>query len=145
MVLAQLNIAKLLYPIDSPQLSEFVANLDRINALADRSPGFIWRFPGDDELESHMFDDKTIVNMSTWSDTKSLHKFVFRSDHTDIMRQRESWFSPQDIYSVLWWHDSAQPPSLEQAKQKLEHLRNHGPCEDAFTFRHQWPNPDLAE
>ena len=144
MVLAQLNIARLLYPIDSPQLTVFVANLDRINALADKSPGFIWRFPGDDKLEAEVFDDQTIVNMSTWSDIKSLHKFVFRSDHKDIMRQRESWFKPQETYSVLWWHDSTQPPTLEQAKSKLEHLRKHGPGEDAFTFRHQWPNPDLA-
>ncbi len=141
MVLAQLNIAKLRYPLDSPQLAEFVANLDRINALAESSPGFVWRFEGDAPLEAEVFDDQTIVNMSTWRDVKSLHQFVYRTDHTNIMRKRDEWFSKIEVYSVMWWHTAEYPPTLEQAKQKLEQLGSQGPSESAFTFRHQWPNP----
>jgi hypothetical protein len=140
-VLAQLNIAHLRYPLESPQLSEFVANLDRINQLAETSAGFIWRFTGDTEAEQRVFGDNIIVNLSTWTDVKSLHRFVYRSDHTAIMKKRAEWFVPMEVSNVLWWHLQAEPPSIEEAKNRLNLLAEHGAHGDAFNFRHQWPCP----
>ncbi len=140
-VLAQLNIAKLRFELDSPELSEFVANLDRINQLAESTEGFIWRFLGDKPAETEVFGNGIIVNLSTWTDIKSLHQFVYRSDHKAIMRKREHWFEPLEIYNVLWWQPANQHPSLDEAKARLTHLAENGSGPQAFTFRNQWPAP----
>ena len=47
MHLAEVNIGKFRYPTTDPRMAEFMDNLDRINALAERSPGFVWRLVGD--------------------------------------------------------------------------------------------------
>ncbi len=92
--LAQLNIATLKEPLDSPALADFVANLDRINALAETSDGYIWRLKSDDNNATSFrpLDENTIVNMSVWRDIESLNEYVYRSAHTDIMRRRKEWF-----------------------------------------------------
>ena len=92
--LAQLNIATLKAPLDDPIMAEFVANLDRINTLADQSPGFVWRLQSDqgDATELRPFGDEILVNLSVWQDTDALRQYVYRSAHTDIMRRRKQWF-----------------------------------------------------
>ena len=137
--LAQLNIAKLLKPIDHPQIAEFVDNLDRINALAESSKGFVWRLKDDDNNATSIqaFDDPMyIVNMSVWESVESLKDFVYRSGHMEIMRKRSNWFErPKDHTMVLWWVPEGHMPSLEEAKSKLEFLNKHGESPNAFTFR----------
>ena len=145
--LAQLNIARLLTPLDSPQLSDFVANLERINALAEESPGFVWRLQTDDGDATAIrhFGDDTLVNMSVWNDVESLYRFVFRSDHVDIMSRRGEWFDRlREAYLVLWWVPAGHRPSLDEAQEKLERLRADGPTPDAFTIKKAFPAPDAA-
>ncbi|MCI4671724.1 MAG: DUF3291 domain-containing protein [Bacteroidia bacterium] len=132
--LAQLNIAELLYPIDSPQLGEFVANIDRINQIAESDPGFVWRLLEDTD---QFFDpDMYLVNMSVWRSVEALKAFTYKSSHVDIMRKRKSWFKHmKSNHMVMWWIPAGHIPSLEEAKAKLEYLDKNGPSGDAFTFR----------
>jgi len=142
--LAQLNIAKMKYPIDSPELTDFVGNLDSINALADDSPGFIWRLQTDagDATGIDFFGDDTLVNMSIWKDVESLHSYVYRSAHNKIMSRRKEWFYRVDkAYTVLWWIVAGTIPSLEDAKDKLELLISLGPTVEAFSIKHAFPAP----
>lgn len=104
--LAQLNIAAMKEPLDSPGMSEFVANLERINALADVAPGFVWRLESDDgdATEYRPLGDMTLVNLSVWKDLAALKNFVYQSGHAEIMRRRAQWFDRmREAYVVLWW------------------------------------------
>ncbi|WP_136068457.1 DUF3291 domain-containing protein [Modicisalibacter radicis] len=142
--IAQLNIATLLAPIDSSQLSDFVANLDRINALADNSPGFVWRLQTEDGDATGIdyFGSDKIVNLSLWDSVEALHNYVYRSVHVEIMRRKKEWFQKMgEAYMVLWWVPVGHIPSIEEAAQKLNILREHGPTAEAFTFKKSFPAP----
>src|ERR1700730_11427960 len=120
--LAQLNIALMREPLESPRMADFVANLDRINALAESSPGFVWRLQTEegDATALRPLGEDTLVNMSVWRDAASLTAYVYRSAHVEIMRRRKEWFERMpDAYVVLWWVVKGQRPSLAQALEKL--------------------------
>lgn len=145
--LAQLNIAVLKAPLDSPILADFVANLDRINALAESSEGFIWRLKSEDNNATSFrpLDENTIVNMSVWRDIESLNAYVYKSAHTEIMRRRKEWFERMaEAFMVLWWIPQGHTPEIDEALKKLELLRQHGPGPEAFTFRSPFPNPESS-
>lgn len=143
--LAQLNIAKAKALIGSVLLAPFVAELDRINTLAEQSPGFIWRLEDEsgNATSIQIYDDPNmIINMSVWENTEALFDYVYTSAHTGVMARRREWFEPmQEAYHVLWWIDAGSIPNLEQAKQRLEYLRAHGPSAYAFTFKKPFPAP----
>ncbi|MFY9314802.1 MAG: DUF3291 domain-containing protein [Burkholderiales bacterium] len=145
--LAQLNIGAIRGPIDSPVMAGFVANLDRINALAERTPGFVWRLQTEEgnatAIRPYPENENIAVNLSVWKDVDSLRRFVFQSEHVEIMRRRSEWFVKMDQpFLVLWWVPAGHRPSVEEAKQKLELLRRDGPGAQAFTFRQAYPPPD---
>jgi Domain of unknown function (DUF3291) len=145
--LAQLNIAVMKEPLDSPRMADFVANLERINALAESSPGFVWRLKTEegDATALRPLGDQTLVNMSVWKDVASLNQYVYKSSHVEIMRRRKEWFERMSEASiVLWWVPQGHRPSVVQAIERLELLRAQGPSADAFTFRHAFPPPDAA-
>jgi hypothetical protein len=144
--LAQLNIGIIKAAMDSPVMADFAANLDRINALADRSPGFVWRLQTEDGDATAIrpFDnDNLLVNMSVWTDLESLHKYVYSSAHLEVMRRRREWFERMpEAFLVLWWVPKDHRPSIAEAIAKLDALRAHGPTRHAFTFRQPYPAPD---
>lgn len=142
--LAQLNIARLLAPLESPQLADFVANLDRINALAESSPGFVWRLQTEDGDATAIrdFGEEYIVNISVWRDVDALSQFVYRSAHTEIMSRRKEWFGRmREAYSVLWWVPAGHQPDTDEARERLTRLRQEGPGADAFTFKRPFAMP----
>jgi hypothetical protein len=146
--LAQLNIALMKEPLESPTMADFVANLDRINALAEKSPGFVWRLQTDegDATALRPLGDDTLVNVSVWKDVDALNKYVYQSAHVEIMRRRKEWFERmREAYVVLWWVPRGHRPSVAEAVARLEMLRTKGPTQDAFTFRHAFPAPDAAQ
>lgn len=146
--LAELNIAILRAPLDSPQLADFVANLDRINQLADRSAGFVWRLQTEegDATELRPLGDNTIINLTVWRDIETLKDYVYRSAHVEVMRRRKEWFEHmREAYMVLWWVPAGHIPTVQEAIARLEHLRQHGPSEQAFTFRKAFPAPDTRD
>lgn len=146
--LAQLNIALLRAPLDSEPLADFVAALDPINALADASPGFVWRLVGDggDSTSVRAFgDERIIVNMSTWASHDALRAFTFSTAHADVMRNRRKWFlSMAEAYLVLWWVPKGHRPTVREAEERLAHLRAHGPTPMAFTFKVPFPEPSAS-
>jgi Domain of unknown function (DUF3291) len=147
-LLAQLNIARLLAPLDSPRLADFVDNLDRINALAESSPGFVWRLKDDDGDATAIrpLGEDVIVNMSVWEDLNALNQYVYRSAHVEVMRRRREWFERGvEAHLVLWWVRKGHIPTLEEAIARQALLREKGPTPDAFTFRTRFDAPDAIE
>lgn len=141
--LAQLNVARLRAPIDDPSTAEFVAALEPINLLAEASPGFVWRYQTEDgnaTAERPLPDDQIIVNCSTWESIAQLSDFVYRSLHTDYLRQRRQWFERSaESTSVLWWVPPGHRPSITEALNRLDRLRSLGPTRHAFTFHQPYP------
>lgn len=136
--LAQLNIARLRYPLDDPRMAGFVNGLAHINALADASPGFVWRLQSDsgNATDVRAFDDEELlVNLSVWESLDALRAYVYRSEHADFLRRRKEWFAPLDgPHQVLWWVEAGHIPTVEEAKARLERLAAEGPSPAAFTF-----------
>jgi heme-degrading monooxygenase HmoA len=147
--LAQVNVATLAAPIDSPRLATFVERLAPVNALADRSPGFVWRLQGEsgDATSMLVFDDvRIIVNLSVWESFEALRAYVFSSDHADVLRRRREWFEQMvEAHLAMWWIRAGTIPTVEDAKARLETLRERGPSLDAFAFREPFPAPAADE
>lgn len=144
--LAQLNIGRLRAETDDPSVAEFMDNLDRINALAEATPGFVWRLQTDDgnatAIRAFPGDDLMVLNMSVWESMEPLADYVYRSAHTPFLRRRAEWFERlRDTYLVLWWVPAGSVPTVDEALARLDHLRAFGPTVDAFTFREPFPHP----
>jgi len=143
--LAQINIARMLAPIDDPIMAEFVAQLPPINALADASPGFVWRLQSEsgDATSIKIYDDELIIiNITVWESVESLREFAYRSAHVGVMRDRKRWFEIfDDPYYALWWIPVGQLPSTEEGKERLDHLRENGDSAFAFSFKNVFPMP----
>jgi|RhiMetdeSRZDD1v2_1073273.scaffolds.fasta_scaffold563693_4 hypothetical protein len=137
--LAQVNIGRARGAIDQPVMAGFVAQLEPINALADASPGFVWRLQtedGDATAVRPYADDRVLINLSVWVDLTALRAFVFRSAHTEVMRHRREWFERfPEAYLALWWVPAGHRPSVAEAVERLGHLQAHGPSGHAFSFR----------
>ncbi len=147
--LAQVNIAVALAPTDSPKLAGFMAMLDPINALAEATPGFVWRLQTEDGNATAIRpyeDERVMVNLSVWQSIDSLGDFVFASRHLDVLRRRREWFEKMtEAYMALWWIPAGSIPTVEEAKRRLELLEARGPSPEAFTFREPFPPPDSSE
>lgn len=146
--LAQLNIARMRAPVDSPELADFVAGLHPINQLAESAPGFVWRLIGDEEhpdatYDTQVFDPDILVNLSVWEDADTLWDFAYRGPHLDYLRRRGDWFGDLGEGSqVMWWVPAGHRPTEQEAAARLELLRRNGPGPGAFTFRQRYPAPD---
>jgi hypothetical protein len=140
--IAQLNVARAAAPLESPQMAEFVAALAGVNALAEGSPGFVWRLV-EATAVSIAAEPGLLVNMSVWQSIEDLFAFVYRSGHTPFMVRRREWFQPAGApYQALWWVPAGgPPPTVAEAMARLAHLRTHGPSAYAFTFKQRFPAP----
>jgi hypothetical protein len=142
--LAQLNVGRILAPIDSPQLADFVNQLAEINALAEASPGFVWRLAGasGNATDLRADDDADLlVNMSVWTSAEALFDFVYKSMHTKVMARRREWFEKMAVMQVLWWVPTGHIPTIAEAMARLRLLEARGPSPEAFTFKQRYPVP----
>lgn len=143
--LAQVNIGRLLAPVDSAEIADFVSALDPINALADTSPGFVWRLQTAEgnATSLHSFDDPLIIsNLSVWGSIEALRAFTYTSIHTGVMSRRREWFEKYvTAYMALWWVPAGHRPTIDEAKERLALLDRLGPTPDAFTFRAPFEPP----
>lgn len=144
--LAQVNIGRLRAPVDDPLIAEFMGALDRINALADGSPGFVWRLQTAEGNATgfHPVEDDELVaiNMSVWESIEALDDYVYRSGHTAFMRRRREWFERYgSAFLALWWVPAGHLPTIEEAFERLDVIERVGPSEHAFTFRHPFLPP----
>jgi hypothetical protein len=137
--LAQVNVARMKEPLDHEVMAGFVARIAEINALADGSPGFVWRLKGDGGDNTYLRpydDDRILFNMSVWESVEHLRAFVYKSSHAELVRRRLDWFGRfEGPYVALWWVPVGHAPSVDEAKQRLTHLEQHGPTATAFTFK----------
>ena len=143
--LAQANIARMKAPLDDPAMAGFVSQLERINAVADASPGFVWRLQtedGDATALRAFEDERILFNMSVWESLEALHAYVYRGEHVGPLRDRRLWFEPlEGPPLVLWWIEAGHTPTVEEAKERLRTLADTGPTPEAFTFRRPFPAP----
>lgn len=143
--LAELNIARMLAPAESPIMADFVNGLAQINALAEQSTGFVWRMKddADNAMAIRLFDDPLlIINLSVWETIESLYEYTYYSQHAEFFRRRAEWFSKLEMVGVvLWWVKAGELPTLQDAKARLEHLNTHGASPLAFTFKKRFAPP----
>jgi len=142
--LAQLNIAIMRDPLESPVMIDFVANLDRINALAESSVGFVWRLQTEegDATALRPLGDMTLVNLSVWSNLAALSDYVYKSAHVEIMRRRKEWFDRmKEAHLVLWWVPAGHGPTMLEAMARLNLLRTQGATEQSSNCRTPFPPP----
>jgi hypothetical protein len=137
--LAQINVAKIAYPMDGPHMADFVAALDNINALADRSDGFVWRMVGDGGEDASAVRiegaPELLINMSVWTDITALRAYVYKSAHAAVMARKAKWFPPlARAHMALWWIPAGTLPSLQDAAARLALIDQIGPSANAFTF-----------
>lgn len=144
--LAQLNIALMKAPLESPEMADFVANLERINALAEAAPGYVWRLQDEagDATAIRPFGDDVLVNMSVWQDVQSLSDYVYKSAHAEMLKRRREWFARvEQMHQVLWWVPAGHRPGVVEAAERLAYLREHGATAQAFTFRQPFSRPEV--
>jgi Domain of unknown function (DUF3291) len=151
-VLAQVNVGRLLAPLDSPPIADFMAALDPVNAVADAAPGFVWRLQTEDGNATAMGGFAAdavgavggiLINMSVWESVEALGAYVYGEAHVAVLRRRREWFSRmKDAYSALWWIPRGHVPSVREAEDRVKYLRVHGPTAHAFTLREHFPPPD---
>lgn len=146
--LAELNLARLLYPLDGPESAEFAAALEPVNMLAELAPGFIWRLKDDGGSSSsyveidEIDDPQVIVNFSIWTDIDSLMHFVMKSGHVAYFRRRKEWFEKNvETAMVCWWIPAGERPSASEAMQRLEELRVNGPSDRCWSLQDRRPAP----
>jgi len=150
-VLAQVNIGRLVAPIDSPLIADFVAALDEVNAVADAAPGFVWRLQTEDgdatavrgfEPDAVGAAGGVIINMSVWESVEALAAYAYGDEHIAVLRRRREWFERMThAHLVLWWIPRGHIPTVSEAEDRLDHLRAHGPTAHAFTLRQHFPPP----
>jgi hypothetical protein len=144
---AQFNVARLRAPLDHPDTAAFVAALDEVNAIAEASPGFVWRLTDAESGLSSSYvrayeDPLMIINLSVWQRPEDLQAFVYRGGHTPYLRRRREWFERMDEdYLVCWWVTAGQLPTVDDAVGRLESLRAEGVSDEAFTMRELRPPP----
>jgi hypothetical protein len=137
-LLAQVNIARMIGAEDNDVMAPFMAALDSVNALAESSPGYIWRLKTDQGNATAIRaydDDRILFNLSVWQDVDTLRNFVYKTMHADFLKRRKEWFSAmKDMHYALWWIPADHVPSVVEARERLEHLHTHGPTKQVFTF-----------
>jgi Domain of unknown function (DUF3291) len=146
--LAQINVGRLVAPHGDPRVAPFFDALDRVNALAERSPGFVWRLQSETGNATDIqttSDPLFLVNMSLWSDAEALFEFVYRSAHTPEMARRREYFERfEGAYQALWWVSVGHVPDIDEGLSRLWRLDRYGPTREAFTFKMRFPAPGLA-
>ena len=147
--LAQVNIGRFRAPIDHPIMEGFRTQLDPINALADTTPGFVWRLQTEEgnatAVRPDAADPLMAINMSVWESLDALQQYVYRSAHVGPLRDRKQWFEPMEgPIHALWWVPAGHIPTVGEAMERLDYLKQHGPSSYAFTFRTPFPSSDAT-
>lgn len=138
--LAQVNMGRIKAPLDSEVMKGFMSRLDEINALADQSPGFVWRLQTSTGNATYFRpypeDDSILLNMSVWESIETLKHYVYKTAHAELLRHRQEWFEKfSGVYLALWWVPAGHVPSIDEAKKRVAHLNAHGPTQFAFHFK----------
>lgn len=147
--LVEATVSRLRHPPEDPEIADFVSALDRINRLAEDSPGFVWRLPSENgrpSLADVTGDPLLVINMSVWTSYPLLHEYVYRSAHSEFVRRRTEWFDRvAQPNTVLWWVPAGTRPTVADALARLEHLQTNGPTPRAFSLRTRFDSAGRRE
>ncbi len=146
MQLAELNVGRLRGTTDDPIVAEFMENLDRINGLGKRMPGFVWMMEGAagaGNTEAKIDGDPRYVpNLTVWETAAQLETFVFKTLHAKFMERRAEWFEAlETMHFVMWWVPDGHKPTLAEALAKLAQLQSDGETPAAFGWDYLRANP----
>ncbi len=140
MHLAEINIARLTHAIDHPAVAEFADNLDRVNGIAERMDGFIWRYvdASGNATDTQIGEDpNVIINVSVWRDVAALEGFVWGTLHKQFYAKRDQWFTAMDSMAfTMWWVEEGHCPTIAEATARLAHFNTHGATDHAFGWDH---------
>lgn len=140
--LAQVNIGRIVGSLDSGVMADFVAQLDEINMLAERSPGFVWRLKDATGVQAYE-DPLILVNMSVWESVEALRQYVYKTAHAAVLRDRAKWFEkPSQAHMAMWWVEAGHVPTVTEARERLEHRQKFGDSPTAFSFGKIFPAPE---
>jgi len=146
--LAQANVAYALAEHDDPRLADYLARLDEMNELADRSPGFVWRLLTDsrDPTQREFDDPRVLFNLSVWASIEALHAYTYRTAHAEVYAARRRWFSPERAVVgghalAMWWVPAGERPSVDEARRRLRLITERGPSPEAFDFKRRFASP----
>ncbi|MEU9477024.1 DUF3291 domain-containing protein [Streptomyces sp. NPDC048191] len=147
--LAEVNIARLKFPLDSPELKFFVDSLDPVNEAADAADGFVWRLQSDSGNATDipvLGDEWLIINLTTWRDLNALTAFMYQGLHRELLSRRREWFEQlAEAVTAAWWVPAGHRPTVAEAEDRLLHLREHGATPYAFTLRTSFPAPGTPQ
>jgi hypothetical protein len=135
--LAQLNIGRFRYEVDDPRMADFMNNLALVNGIAERTPGFVWRYQDatGNATDTRPFDGdpRMAVNLSVWESVEALERYVYQTVHKRFYGRRAEWFEHiEGPYFVMWWVPAGYRPTVEEAIERLDHLKRNGPSDHAF-------------
>ncbi|MEO6454562.1 MAG: DUF3291 domain-containing protein [Ginsengibacter sp.] len=147
--IAEINIARMKgVNINDPVMKEFVDNLDRVNALAESSAGFVWRLKDDTNNATSINpynDEQVIINVSVWQNIESLENFMYKSFHSGFLKRRKAWFQLfGKAYTAMWWIPKSHLPTIDEAVEKLDYLQKNGASEKVFDFRKKYLPPSAV-
>jgi hypothetical protein len=138
--LAQFNVARIRYPLDDPRMRDFVDNVERVNGLADKIKGFVWRLADEsgNAMGMTVYDDRSVLpNLTVWENVEALERFVWKTVHSRFYGRREQWFEPIETPLVMWHIPAGYRPGMEEGVARLDHLRENGPSDYAFGWESQ--------
>ena len=131
--------------INDPIMQEFVDNLDKVNAVAESSNGFVWRLKDENNNATSLNpynDEQVIINISVWETIETLENFMYKTFHTEFLKRRKEWFqSFGKAYTAMWWIEEGKYPSMQEAVDKLDYLQKNGASAVVFDFKHKFPQP----
>ncbi len=143
MHVAQMNIGQLWHPLHDRRSAGFTDNTARVNAVADRSPGFVWRCQDEavalaaEGIRLYDGDPCALATLSVWESAAALEDFVMRTVHGAFLKRRAEWFRPQpDRTYVIWPVHAGHVPGFAEGLDRLNHLRATGPSDAAFDFEY---------
>ena len=163
MHLVQVNIAQIRHgSIDAPEMKSFTDRVEAVNALARRSPGYVWTLEGEDgvgatRVEVFPENPNIIIQLSKWESVEALFHFAYKTAHAKLIAAKEDWFVPVPGMAnlSLWWVEESHLPTIAEAKAKMVRLHRNGPTPQAFNFaapfdahgnpiETRWPRKDCA-
>ena len=147
MPIAQFNIARARWLLEDSRMSEFTGMIDRMNAIAARSDGYIWRLSDESGPDAPKFpgDPRMTFTLSVWRDVESLRAFTWHTLHKRFRLRASEWFEPlAQAYLAIWPIADGHMPDGNEALAMLGKLRRDGPSDAVFGTETLAPGLALA-
>jgi hypothetical protein len=140
--LAQINIARMLAPIDDPVMADFVANLPSINVV-EQSPGFVWRRNRMAVMQrDYVYDDEMIIIKYCLGKSGCVALIRLQKRSLWILRDRKRWFEIRRSRIAMWWICVVILPRRKSPRNALNISASMAILPFAFSFKKVFPEPE---